>query len=67
MRTADDVARLKLGAALLGRDVRFAHQPEGPLHHVNAVGSDGMVRLADMAGDFAPHLFVIASESETAS
>jgi len=66
MITTADQDRLKLGAALLGRDVRFAHQPEGPLHHVNAVASNGMVRLANMAGEFAPHLFV-AEESEPAA
>lgn len=55
---ADDLEQKKAGLDLLGRDICFAHQPDGPAHRVQSVGWNGMVTLADMAGEFAPHLFV---------
>ncbi len=58
---AADLVQKKAGLALIGKDIRFAHQPEGPTHRVQAVGWNGMVKLADMSGEFAPHLFVPAS------
>jgi hypothetical protein len=44
---------------LLGRTVRFAHQPEGPDRRIDSIGWSGMVTVAGMAGEFAPHLFVV--------
>ena len=44
---------------LQGKNVRFAHQPEDTKgHKVVEVTSDCMLRLNDMVGEFAPHLFV---------
>lgn len=59
---AGDLAQKKAGLALIGRAVCFAHQPDGPAHQVQAIGWNGMVTLRDMAGEFAPHLFVLATE-----
>jgi hypothetical protein len=56
----EDLAQKKAGLALLERDICFAHQPDGPVHRVRSVGWNGMVTLAHMSGEFAPHLFVIA-------
>lgn len=58
--SANDLEQKKLGLALIGKDVCFAHQSDGPAHHVQAIGWNGMVTLADMTGEFAPHLFVVA-------
>ncbi len=63
MNAADQVTA---GMDLLGRDVRFAHEPDGPVHRVLAVGSNGMVTLYNMAGEFAPHLFIMAGGPEAA-
>lgn len=57
----EDLERKKAALDLIGRQVCFAHQPKGPAHFVQAVKFDGMITLADMAGEFAPHLFVMAS------
>lgn len=54
-----DMAQKDAGQALIGKKVRFAHQPEGPAHAVQSVGWNGMVTLADMSGEFAPHIFVV--------
>lgn len=45
---------------LIGKDLCFAHEPNGPVRRVQAVGWNGMVTIAGMAGEFAPHLFVPA-------
>lgn len=50
--------------SLIGKQVCFAYQPKGPSHRVQSVGWNGMVTLADMVGEFAPHLFVKARRSE---
>lgn len=43
--------------------VRFAHEKDGgPVHRIGSVMSDGMIQLQDMAGYFAPHLFVKADD-----
>jgi hypothetical protein len=57
---ADDLAQKKLGLSLIGKPICFAHQPQGPVHRVRSVSWNGMVTLADMVGEFAPHLFVSA-------
>lgn len=59
---ADDLAQKKAGLALLERDICFAHEPNGPIRRVQAVSWNGMVTIAGMAGEFAPHLFVPAKE-----
>jgi hypothetical protein len=63
----DDLRQKEDGLMLIGRDICFAHQPDGPSHRVQSVNWNGMVTLHDMAGEFAPHLFVLASTSSTAS
>jgi hypothetical protein len=60
---AADLAQKKAGLALLERDICFAHMPAGPVHRVQSVSWNGMVTLRDMAGEFAPHLFVQADGS----
>lgn len=55
----DDLEQKKAGLALVGHDVCFAHEPSGPARRVQSVGWNGMVTLAGMTGEFAPHLFVI--------
>ncbi len=55
---AEDLARKKAALELIGKDLHFAHEPGGPVRRVQAVGWNGMVTIADMAGEFAPHLFV---------
>jgi hypothetical protein len=60
---ADDLMQKKAGLALIGRDICFAHQPDGPSHRVQSVGWNGMVTLNDMVGEFAPHLFIPATNS----
>lgn len=59
-REQREEAEKQLGAAiaLLGKTVRFAHQPAGPLFRVSAVHSDGMVEIDGFSGQFAPHLFI---------
>lgn len=44
---------------LLGKDVRFNHEPLGPVHHVIARYSDGLVAIDHFDGRFAPHLFTV--------
>jgi hypothetical protein len=43
--------------------VRFNHEQNGgPVHRIMSVMRDGMVKLHDMGGYFAPHLFVVADD-----
>lgn len=55
---AADLAQKKLGLALLEKDIAFAHQPDGPVYRVRALGWNGMVTIDGLPGEFAPHLFV---------
>lgn len=57
---ADDLEQKKLGLSLIGKPIRFAHEPDGPNRSVQAIGWNGMVTLQGMAGEFAPHLFIFA-------
>lgn len=57
---AKDLARKKAALELIGKDLCFAHEPNGPVRRVQAVGWNGMVTIAGMVGEFAPHLFVVA-------
>ncbi len=45
--------------SLVGKDIYFAHQPEGPYHRVQTINQDGMLTLRDMTGEFSPHLFQV--------
>lgn len=56
---AEDLERKKAALELIGKDLCFAHEPNGPVRRVQAVGWNGMVTIAGMAGEFAPHLFVV--------
>jgi hypothetical protein len=48
------------GLDLVGKWVRFNHEPEGAAHWVATTKGDGsMVELLDFSGWFAPHLFVL--------
>lgn len=57
---ADDLEQKKLGLSLIGKPIRFAHEPDGPNRSVQAIGWNGMVTLQGMVGEFAPHLFIFA-------
>lgn len=47
----------------IGDLVRFNDQRNGgPVHRVVAIGFDRMIRLHDMGGWFAPHLFTAADD-----
>jgi hypothetical protein len=63
--SAEDLAQKDLALNLIGKDVRFNDEPDGPKHRVQTVGFTGMVTLHDMVGEFAPHLFVIAKAEQT--
>lgn len=49
------------GLSLIGKDVHFAHDVGGAVHHVTSCGFDGMVALNTLPGWFAPHLFTPVS------
>lgn len=60
----DETARQKdLACSLVGKDICFNHQPDGPFHRITYVTYDGMVGLQDMVGEFAPHLFKVKSHA----
>lgn len=61
---AADLEQKKLGLELIGRDICFAHEPNGPVRRVQSVGWNGMVTITGMAGEFAPHLFVVKESSD---
>jgi hypothetical protein len=56
----DDLHRKHAALMLLGRELRFADQPNGPCHRIETVSWEGMLTLSDLAGEFAPDAFVIA-------
>lgn len=56
---AADLEQKKAGLELIGKDICFAHQLNGPHHRVQSCSWNGMITLQGMAGEFAPHLFVI--------
>ncbi len=58
-------ARKDAACALVGKTVRFAHQPDGPDRRVTSISFDGMVTLdsPEVAGLFAPHLFVVVGDA----
>lgn len=49
------------GLKLIGKRIAFAHDTT-ETYRVLAVSWDGMVTIEGMAGEFAPHLFVIIGE-----
>jgi hypothetical protein len=56
----EDLDRKIAAIELLGKCVRFALSPEsGPFYRVESINFIGMLSLAGMAGEFAPHLFVV--------
>lgn len=58
--SAEDLAQKDAGLALLGKVVRFAHEPENAIaRRVQCVCWNGMVEIEGMTGEFAPHLFVV--------
>ncbi len=56
---AEDLAQKKAGVALLGKEVTFRHQPDGPYKKVQSIGWNGMVMIEGFVGEFAPHLFKV--------
>lgn len=61
--TEAELGQKDAGIALVGKTIRFAHEPDGPDRRVQSVGFTGMVTLHDMTGEFAPHLFVVVDEA----
>ena len=60
---AEDLAQKKLGIAIFGKRVRFAHMPDDTQgRRVISMGWNGMVTLEGMSGEFAPHLFVVVGD-----
>lgn len=58
---SDEILDRKDAAArlLMANTVRFNHEADtGPDRKIQSVSWDGMVTLGDLAGEFAPHLFV---------
>lgn len=52
-----------MGESLRDTLVRFGHERNGgPVYSVMHVAVDGMIELNGMAGQFAPHLFVVADD-----
>lgn len=49
-----------LAITLLGKRVRFLHEPQGESYRVTRVGMDGLVSLEGLIGYFSPRLFVLA-------
>lgn len=47
---------------LVGRDLKWAHLPDGPTVRVERVSASGMVTIRGYVGEFAPHLFVVVEE-----
>lgn len=56
----DLITQKDLAMSLCGKDVCFNHMPDGPRYHVQSVGREGRITLAELPGEFAPHLFVVA-------
>ena len=63
--SAEEQKQKDAAIALLGEEICFAHQPDGPFFMVRSVGHRGMVEIDGMAGEFAPHLFVIHKKAST--
>lgn len=55
--TAPEQERKDLALALLGRDLRWAHLPDGPTVRIQSVEWNGMITLVGWSGEFAPDLF----------
>lgn len=54
----EDLKRKMAAIDLLGQQVRFAHQPDGPWRRIQSMSWNGMLTVEGMEGEFAPHLFV---------
>lgn len=57
-----DLKQKDAGQKLLGKDVMFAHQVNdktASVYRVYACGWSGMLELHGLAGEYAPHLFVV--------
>ena len=57
------MARKDAAIALIGRKIRFAHEPLGPDRRIQSVGWNGMVTIHGFDGEFAPHLFILTETS----
>lgn len=55
----DMLARKVAGLALLGKRVTFNHMPDAEGWRVSSCGWDGSLSLEGLAGEFAPHLFLV--------
>lgn len=58
---SDGVRNYLAALALVGKRVRFAHQPDAPGHYqvVRRATAAGRVELDGWSGEFAAHLFVV--------
>jgi hypothetical protein len=55
-----DLPRKDLALRLVGKTLRFAHEPNGPNRRIHEILWNGMIRLAGMEGEFAPDRFIVA-------
>lgn len=51
--------QMDLAFKLVGKDLRFNHIDGGTPLRIQTVNSAGMVTIAGMSGEFAPHLFKV--------
>lgn len=64
LASEDILKRKALAVDLIGKELRFADQPRGFIHHVQSVDWRGMVKLHGMEGTFPPEeLMIVAKES----
>jgi hypothetical protein len=59
LKSPEMQAQWEVGYKLLGHRIRFAHMPEGSGYDCIGLTFEGMVSIAGLPGEFAPHLFVI--------
>lgn len=60
--TETDQQRKDRAVALLGKDLHWAHLPDGPTVRITSIAWNGMVTLHGWTGEFAPHLFTVIEE-----
>lgn len=63
-RAHESHVRRSLAGRLIGRDLRWAHLPDGPLVRVEAVSDSGLVTISGYVGEFAPDLFTIVEDDD---
>lgn len=57
--TVQQAEQKDLAMKLAGKRVSFVNMSDTAVYRIRAVRWDGMVELDELAGEFAPHLFVV--------